>query len=334
MHRREFLHHGVMATGIGTVVTGCHAALRDTRPPVRPVPVAEGSGAIDAATFHAMRRLADTRFGRVAYIERGAGAAALFIHGFPLNGFQWRGALERLAGHRRCIAPDLLGLGYTEVADGQSLAPAAQADMLVALLDALAVDAADVIANDSGVTIAQLLAVRNPARVRSLLLTNGDVHTNSPPAALGPVIAQARDGVLADRFLAPQLADPALARSPRGLGGLAYTDPASLTDESIGCYFAPLLSSPRRKALFHGYAVAFEPNPLVDLEPALRRCVAPARMVWGTGDPLFPARWADWLARTLPAARGVRWVSGANLFFPEERPELIAEEALHLWRAG
>jgi Predicted hydrolases or acyltransferases (alpha/beta hydrolase superfamily) len=334
VHRREFLHHGVMATGIGAAVTGCHTALRRMRKPAHQVPAAEGSRAIDAAAFHAMRRFADTRFGRIAYIERGAGAAALFIHGFPLNGFQWRGALERLSAHRRCIAPDLLGLGYTEVANGQSLAPAAQADMLVALLDALAVDAADVTANDSGVAIAQLLAVRYPSRVRSLLLTNGDVHTNSPPAALGPVLAQARDGVLADQFLAPQLADPAFARSPQGLGGLAYTDPASLTDESIGCYFAPLLSSPRRKTLFHGYAVAFEPNPLVDLESALRRCSVPARMVWGTGDPLFPAHWADWLARTLPAARGVRRVRGANLFFPEEQPDLIAEEAQRLWSAG
>lgn len=105
---------------------------------------------MDAAAFHAARRFAETGFGRIAYVERGAGDAALFLHGFPLNGFQWRGALDRLSTHRRCIAPDFLAMGYTEVAEGQSVAPDAQAGMLVALLDTLSIPAVDLVANDSG----------------------------------------------------------------------------------------------------------------------------------------------------------------------------------------
>jgi hypothetical protein len=37
------------------------------------------------------------------------------------------------------------------------------------------------------------------------------------------------------------------------------------------------------------------------------------------------------LDQTLPGSRGVRRVEGANLFFPEEMPDLIAEEAAKLW---
>jgi hypothetical protein len=33
----------------------------------------------------------------------------------------------------------------------------------------------------------------------------------------------------------------------------------------------------------------------------------------------------------LPASRGVRKLEQANLFFPEEMPDVIAEEALALW---
>ena len=73
---------------------------------------------MDASAFEAERRYVETRFGRIAYVERGSGRAAIFLHGFPLNSFQWRGAIERLAPYRRCIAPDFLALGYTEVADG------------------------------------------------------------------------------------------------------------------------------------------------------------------------------------------------------------------------
>src|SRR5262245_11476004 len=49
---------------------------------------------LDAAAWSAARRFADTPFGKIAYVERGSGDAALFLHGFPLNGFQWRGALR------------------------------------------------------------------------------------------------------------------------------------------------------------------------------------------------------------------------------------------------
>jgi len=43
-----------------------------------------------AAEFHQARKFADTTFGRIAYVEKGSGPAALFIHGFPVNGFAWR----------------------------------------------------------------------------------------------------------------------------------------------------------------------------------------------------------------------------------------------------
>ena len=57
-----------------------------------------------AAEFHQARKFADTTFGRIAYVEKGSGPVALFVHGFPLNGFAWRGAFDDLAhgcfGHR------------------------------------------------------------------------------------------------------------------------------------------------------------------------------------------------------------------------------------------
>src|SRR5215469_14795135 len=127
-----------------------------------------GAKEITAAEFHSTRKFVSTDQGRIAYVERGNGPAAIFLHGFPLNSFQWRGVIPRLSGMRRCIAPDFLALGYTEVADGQSVAPLAQVDMLVQLLDRLSISAIDMVANDSGGAIAQLFAARCPERVRSL----------------------------------------------------------------------------------------------------------------------------------------------------------------------
>jgi haloalkane dehalogenase len=285
---------------------------------------------MNATEFHASRRFAETRFGRIAYVELGEGPAALFLHGFPLNGFQWRGSLERLSPHRRCLAPDFIGLGYTEAPEQQDVSPQAQTDMLAAFLDELSIPVVDLVANDSGATIAQLFVVQHPARVRTMLLTNGDVHENSPPAQMRNSIERARAGTY-DQKMQDHLDDRAYARSPKGIGGSAYMDSANFTDEAIEYYFKPLVASPLRRTQLNRHLAAFEPNPLLAIEPALQKCTTPTRMVWGTADPLFPVVWAEWLDRTLPGSRGVRLVEGGKLFWPEEMPDLIAEEAHTLW---
>jgi haloalkane dehalogenase len=287
---------------------------------------------MNVSEFHAARRFADIRFGRIAYLERGAGDTALFVHGLPLNGFHWRGVIDTLTEHRRCVAPDLMGLGYSDVPESQDLAPVAQAAMIAAFLDALSIDVVDLVANDSGGGIAQLFLAEHPRRVRSLLLTNCDVHTNSPPKALRPFIEAARAGTLARDFVERQLHDKTAARAADGLGGLCYSDPRNLTDDAIECYLAPLVSSPVRIAQFHRYQLSMEPNPLPAIESALRRSTVPVRILWGTADPFFDASWADWLDRTFPESRGVRRLEGAKAFFAEEAPDIVASEARTLWR--
>jgi haloalkane dehalogenase len=328
VYRREFV--GMTGGAIGAIaLAGCTspAARNSSAKPA----AARARDEMNAAMFHASRRFVETPFGRIAYVERGAGPAALFLHGFPLNGFQWRGALDRLSSSRRCIAPDFLGLGFTEVASGQSVAPDAQVEMLIALLDELCVSSVDLIANDSGGAVAQLFVARYPSRVRTLLLTNCDVENDSPPAAILPVIELARVGKFADEWLAPWLADKALARSAEGLGAMCYTYPANLTDEAIEYYLSPLLRSRESKARLHAYASALEPNPLAGIEATLKRCMAPTRIVWGTGDEIFSPKSPNYLHRTFPNSRGVRTVDGAKLFYVEEFPDLIAEEARRLW---
>lgn len=309
MHRREFV--GMTA--------GALAAAYLPRPP-----------RMTAAAFHATRRFATTPFGDIAYVERGSGDVALFLHGFPLNGFQWRGALDRLSPYRRCIAPDFLALGYTRVAPGQSVAPAAQVSMIAAFLDALSIRTVDLVANDSGGAIAQLFVTQHADRVRTLLLTNCDVETDTPPAAVLPVIKMAHEGTFADRLLAPWLADKTLARSKDGLGGQCYADPAHPTDEAIECYLAPLVSSPERKALVHAYAIGLEKNPLVGLP----RSNVPVRIAWGMADTIFSPADPDYLNRIFPRSRGVRRVPKGKLFWPEEFPDIIADEARRLWRGA
>src|ERR1700736_4818855 len=115
MGRREFLAAlvgGLVAGAVTRLAFGGAASSEDDEA---------------ARRYDKERRFAQTTFGRIAYIDRGTGPAALFLHGFPLSSFQWRGAIDRLSAQRRCLAPDSMGLGHTEVAGGQSVAPSAQA---------------------------------------------------------------------------------------------------------------------------------------------------------------------------------------------------------------
>jgi pimeloyl-ACP methyl ester carboxylesterase len=286
---------------------------------------------IDASWYNKSRCFAPLPMSRVAYIDYGRGPAALFLHGYPLNGFQWRGAIERLHAYRRCIVPDVMGMGFTETPPEQSISPATQVAMLVALLDHLHIDTVDLVGNDSGGLVAQLFLAANPNRVRSLLLTNCDVDANNPPAQFLPFADLAKKGLFAERALLPQLDDKQLARSAKGLGGLTYTYPDRLSDEAIETYLRPLVSTPLRRAQVDQYGASLATNVLTAIRESLRQWIGPARMVWALNDRLFGVEWAEWLNRTLPGARGIRRVEGANLFFPEEMPDLIAEEARGLW---
>jgi pimeloyl-ACP methyl ester carboxylesterase len=286
---------------------------------------------MDVAAWRGARRFADLPCGRIAYVERGAGPAALFLHGAPLNGFQWRGAVERLASSHRCIAPDFMGLGYSEVPERQPVTAAAQVGMLAALLDALKVDKVDIVAGDSGGAVAQLFLVRYPGRVRTMLLTNCDTEPNSPPAKIQPVLDMARAGTLADDT-AKWLTDKKLARAT--FGAAVYHNPAVLTDDIVDYYVTPLVSTPLRRRQYHAFHNALAPNPLAGVEATLRRSTVPVRMVWGASDSIFPVADAIYLDRLFPHSQGIRQIPEGKLFFQEEYPDVIAQEALRLWRAA
>ncbi len=222
-------------------------------------------------------------------------------------------------------------MGYSEAPAGADMSPRAHAESLRAFLDALSIDTVDVIASDNGGAIAQIFVAQNPARVRTLLLTNCDAHDDCPPKTIRKYIPLARAGKQTEEIVVPWHRDHAFCRSPGQLGD-AYTYPEStLTDELLDCYLAPLVKSPLRKQQADQFLAGFDPNPLLAIEPVLGRFPGAVKIVWGTGDNVMDPSSPDWLDHLFPRSRGVRRVPGAKLFFPEEFPDLIAEEARKLW---
>jgi pimeloyl-ACP methyl ester carboxylesterase len=277
------------------------------------------------------KRSVATRSGNIAYVERGEGPAALFVHGIFLNSHLWRHVTARLETARRCIALDLLSHGDSPASPGQDISFRGQAKMLADFLDALDLADVDLVANDSGGAIAQIFAARHPGRVRTLALTNCDVHDNYPPPALGPTMEAARKG----RFSAHReayLAD--IERFRRGFEP-AYETVDQVEAESLDAYLRPLLSSPERTRDLERWLVGSEDNSqTTEIAPLLRKLEVPTLIVWGTDDVYFPVKWAYWLSGAIPGVRKLIELEGARLFFPEERPDALAEALREHWRAA
>ena len=272
-----------------------------------------------------------TSVGEIAYAERGRGPAALFVHGVFLNSHYWRHVIERLSDERRCLAPDLLGHGDSPARPGQDVSLRAEADVLEAFCEAMGLDEVDVVGNDSGTAIAQIFAARHPERIRTLTLTNGDADGNYPPADFRQVVEMAKAGVFSAQREA-FAADVGLLR-PGFAAGYERID--AVSDETLRAYVGPLFATPEATRALERWLVSFDDTSQTrEIEPLLRKLAAPTLIVWGTGDPFFPLKWAYWLKGAIPGAREVIELEGAKLFFPEERPDELAEAVRAHWRAS
>ncbi|MCC6763381.1 MAG: alpha/beta hydrolase [Deltaproteobacteria bacterium] len=287
---------------------------------------------MDRTTFESTRRTVDTPSGRISYVEHGTGPVALFVHGVLMNGWLWRHQLAGLSDLRRCIAVDLLAHGATAIDPSRDVSSTANAAMLVEFLDALGIDQADVVGNDSGGGMALIMAANHGQRLRSLTLTDCDVHDNWPPEAFKGFLAMSAAGGLRSA-LESMLGNKPFYRSAEALGP-AYERPEAVSDETIEIYLRPFLTSGERVRDLERFLAAFDCAQTVAIESRLKTLHVPTLVVWGTDDVYFPVRWSEWLARTIPGTRRRVELPGARLFFPEERAARCNEELRAHWNAA
>ena len=278
------------------------------------------------ATKHSV----ETPSGRISYTETGSGPVALFVHGVLLNGHLWRNQLSNLSDLRRCIAVDLMAHGDTEILPDQDVSVTANAKMLREFIDALKIDQVDLVGNDSGGGVAQIFAALNPARVRSLTLTDCDTHDNWPPEPFKPFLEMAAAGGLRGTLNA-MLTDKNVYRSPQALGP-AYEHPEKVSDANIEHYLRPLIRTEQRTLDFQRFLAEFDCKHTVAVEAQLRQLKAPTLIVWGTDDIYFDVKWSRWLAEAIPGTRRRIELKGARIFFPEERAAELNEELRSFWK--
>ncbi len=107
------------------------------------------------------------------YHDVGSGRPVLFIHGSGPGvsaWANWRLVLPAIGKHRRAIAPDMVGFGFTERPASIAYGMDTWVAQAIGLLDVLGIEQADLVGNSFGGALALALAIRHPRRVRRLVL--------------------------------------------------------------------------------------------------------------------------------------------------------------------
>ena len=122
----------------------------------------------------------EARGKRMAYIEMGDGDPIVFQHGNPTSSFLWRNIMPQLAGHGRCIAVDLIGMGGSDKLDdpgADSYRYVEHRDYLFAAWEQLGItDNVTFVIHDWGSALGFDWASQNPDKVRGIAYMEGIVR--------------------------------------------------------------------------------------------------------------------------------------------------------------
>lgn len=114
-------------------------------------------------------RTAEINRVKLHYLAAGHGSALVLLHGYAEPSLMWRPIIPALAERFTVIAPDLPGIGDSDIpADGLDLKSAAI--RIHDLLKSLGVQKAEVVGHDIGLMVAYAYAAQFPAEVTKLVL--------------------------------------------------------------------------------------------------------------------------------------------------------------------
>jgi pimeloyl-ACP methyl ester carboxylesterase len=272
-----------------------------------------------------------TRSGPASCIDTGGpGRPALFVHGVGTSSYLWRHVIGQLDGQRRCVAFDLPLHGQTPAAADQDFSLPGLARFLADCCDALELTDIDLVGNDTGGAVCQVLAAGNPERLHTLTLTNCEAHDNLPPKALLPTVLLARLGLFA-RIMPRLVRD--IPRARKRVFGIGYQDVANLPEDVVRAWLEPLFGTAEAARQNQRLMTSLHARDLLAVEPALGRLQVPTLIVWGTSDIFFRRKWAYWLRDTIPGATDVIEIDGGRLFFPDERATELTAALRRHWDA-
>jgi pimeloyl-ACP methyl ester carboxylesterase len=249
----------------------------------------------------------------------GEGRPIVFVHGALVNANLWRKVVPRLDGFTRVTLDLPLGSHLEPMPKHADVTPPALVDLIADALEALDLDDAIVVGNDTGGGLTQILAVRRPQRIGALVLTSCDAFDNFPPRFFRIVLAPVRiPGAIPVAFGGLRLR--ALRRLPVAYGWLTNERIEPDADDS---YVLPVLTDRRVRRDLRRVLAGVDSSYTIDAAIKLAGWERPALIAWSQNDRFFPFEHGERLAKIIPGAR-FEPVEGARTFSPEDQPERLA----------
>ncbi len=249
----------------------------------------------------------------------GEGPTIVFVHGVLVNANLWRKVVPRLDGFKRVTLDLPLGSHLEPMSKHSDLSIPAVVDLIADALEALELDDAIVVGNDSGGALTQMLAARHPERVGAIVLTSCDAFDNFPPRFFRIVLAPARiPGAIPLAFGGLRLR--ALRRLPVAYGWLTNKP---IEPDAEDSYVLPVLTNKGVRRDLRRVLADADSSYTIDAALKLASWDRPALIAWSRNDRFFPFEHGERLAKIIPGAR-FEPVEGARTFSSEDQPERLA----------
>jgi pimeloyl-ACP methyl ester carboxylesterase len=124
-----------------------------------------------------------TRYGRIHYVEQGAGEPLILMHSNGCSHHEFDTALPLLAAKYRCIAWDMPGHGDSEPGPNRHLSVVDYVDAVIAFMDALGIDKAHISGASIGGMIALAMGALAPERALSVVIVEAPLRSEREWAA-------------------------------------------------------------------------------------------------------------------------------------------------------
>jgi pimeloyl-ACP methyl ester carboxylesterase len=213
----------------------------------------------------------------LSVLDEGTGPPVLLLHGFPDSSSLWRHQIPVLLDTgMRVVAPDLRGFGGSDRPEQvEEYAVARSLADMVALLDRLGIERADVVGHDWGAGVAWTLAAYAPERVRRLAV----LSVGHPNVLREPSIEQREKAWYQLLFQFEGVAEELLMRDDWRL-----FHEFSRGDGDIDRYLVDLSRPGALRAGLNWYRANGRPEQELRRETPFPRITVPTLGVWSSGD--------------------------------------------------